>query len=408
MQNEIIGLYGIGALVVMLLLRMPIGISLIAVSFSGIWATVGLRPAWGLLTAVPYDFAAKWTLSAIPMFLLMGYICFHSGLTRGLFDACRVWLVRLPGGLAVTSVFASAGFASVTGSSIACAAAMGALIPPSILLILYGIFVQVPINQLFVGGTIIGIITALSYVLIIIGRVLYNPQLAPRIDETPPMRERITKLLDTWPIVILVLLVLGGMFSGLFTATEAAAVGALLAFIFAAIRRQLTKEAAWRSIIDTLSTTGTLFIISVGANLLTRFLALTGTSELIASTIIGLELSGVALLVGITFLYLILGMFLEPLGAMLLTLPVLLPILDKANIDLIWFGIFLVKLLEVGMITPPIGINVFVIKSAVGDLASLGTIFRGVLWFIVADLVVIALIIAVPEIITYLPSLMTN
>ena len=265
-----------------------------------------------------------------------------------------------------------------------------------------------PINQLFVGGTIIGIITALSYVLIIIGRVLYNPQLAPRIDETPPMRERITKLLDTWPIVILVLLVLGGMFSGLFTATEAAAVGALLAFIFAAIRRQLTKEAAWRSIIDTLSTTGTLFIISVGANLLTRFLALTGTSELIASTIIGLELSGVALLVGITFLYLILGMFLEPLGAMLLTLPVLLPILDKANIDLIWFGIFLVKLLEVGMITPPIGINVFVIKSAVGDLASLGTIFRGVLWFIVADLVVIALIIAVPEIITYLPSLMTN
>jgi len=435
-QNEIIGLYGIGALVVMLLLRMPIGISLIAVSFSGIWATVGLRPAWGLLTAVPYDFAAKWTLSAIPMFLLMGYICFHAGLTKGLFEACRVWLVRLPGGLAVTSVFASAGFASVTGSSIACAAAMGriavpqmianrydpalatgsiaaagtlgALIPPSILLILYGIFVQVPINQLFVGGAIIGIITALSYVFIIIARVMYNPMLAPRIDETPPMRERIAKLLDTWPIIILVTLVLGGMFSGLFTATEAAAVGALLALMFSALRGQLTKEATWRSIVDTLSTTGTLFIISVGANLLTRFLALTGTSELIASTIISLELSGVALLVGITLLYLLLGMFLEPLGAMLLTLPVLLPILDKANIDLIWFGIFLVKLLEVGMITPPIGINVFVIKSAVGNLASLGTIFRGVIWFIVADLAVVALIIAAPEIITYLPSLMPN
>ncbi|KGF67886.1 C4-dicarboxylate ABC transporter, partial [Hoeflea sp. BAL378] len=292
--------------------------------------------------------------------------------------------------------------------SIAAAGTLGALIPPSILLILYGIFVQVPINQLFVGGSIIGIITALSYVLIIIGRVLYNPELAPRIDETPPLSERIAKLLDTWPIVILVLLVLGGMFSGLFTATEAAAVGALLALIFAAVRGQLTKEATWRSIVDTLSTTGTLFIISVGANLLTRFLALTGTSELIASTIIGLELSGAALLVGITVLYLLLGMFLEPLGAMLLTLPVLLPILDKANIDLIWFGIFLVKLLEVGMITPPIGINVFVIKSAVGDIASLGTIFRGVLWFIVADLAVVALIIAAPEIITYLPSLMAN
>lgn len=436
MQNEIIGLYGIGALVLMLLLRMPIGISLIAVSFTGIWVTAGIRPAWGLLVAVPYDFAAKWTLSAIPMFLLMGYVCFHAGLTKGLFDACRVWLVRLPGGLAVTSIFASAGFASVTGSSIACAAAMGriavpqmvanrydpalatgsiaaagtlgALIPPSILLILYGIFVQVPINQLFVGGMVIGLITALSYVIIVVGRVMYNPMLAPRIDETPSMQERFTKLIDTWPIIVLVLLVLGGMFSGMFTATEAAAVGAALALVFAAVRGVLTKAVIWRAITDTLSTTGTLFIISVGANLLTRFLALTGTSELIAGTIIGLELSGAALLVGITILYLILGMFLEPLGAMLLTLPVLLPILDKANIDLIWFGVFLVKLLEVGMITPPIGINVFVIKSVVGNLASLGTIFSGVMWFIVADLIVVAMIIAVPGIITYLPSLMTN
>lgn len=436
MGNEIIGLYGIGVLVVLLLLRMPIGISLIAVSFGGIWVTVGIRPAWGLLVNVPYDFAAKWTLSAIPMFLLMGYVCFHAGLTKGLFEACKVWLVRLPGGLALASIFASSGFAAVTGSSIACAAAMGriavpqmvenkydpalatgsiaaagtlgALIPPSILLILYGIFVQVPINHLFVGGMVVGILTAVFYVLIVVVRVVLKPELAPRVVQSSTLKERLDRLVDTWPILILVVLVLGGMFSGLFTATEAAAVGALLAMIFAAIRGCLSRRVVWRSLLDTLSTTGALFIISIGANLLTRFLALTGTSDLIANTLIGYELTGFALLVAIAALYLVLGMFLEPLGAMLLTLPVLLPILDKASIDLIWFGVFLVKLLEVGMITPPIGLNVFVIKSVVGNIASLGAIFRGVLWFIFADLLVLLLMIAFPAIVLYLPSLMTN
>ena len=405
MGNELIGLGGIGALVLLLLLRIPIGISLILVSFVGIWTISGQRPAWGLLVTVPYDFAAKWTLSSIPMFLLMGFVCFHAGLTRGLFDACRVWLVRLPGGLAVTSIFASSGFAAVTGSSVACAAAMGriavpqmienrydpalatgsiaaagtlgALIPPSILLILYGIFVQVPIGPLFIGGLGIGILTAASYVLVIVLRVWFNPELAPRVNDHVPIRERVAYLVSTWPIVTLVLMVLGGMFSGLFTATEAGAIGALLAMIFSAVRGLMTRRVLWQSLVDTLATTGTLFIISVGANLLTRFLALSGTSELIAGTITGLELSGIVLLV-----------------------------LNTAGVDLLWFGIFLVKLLEVGMITPPIGINVFVIKSVVGNLASLSTIFRGVLWFLVADVVVLALVIFFPALVTYLPSLL--
>lgn len=432
MSGEMIGLLGIGVLMLLLVLRMPIGISLILVSFGGIWIVSGLRPAWGLLVAVPYDFAAKWTLSAIPMFLLMGYISFHSGLTKGLFEACRVWLVRLPGGLAVTSVFASSGFAAVTGSSIACAAAMGriavpqmvanrydpglatgtiaaagtlgALIPPSILLILYGIFVQAPIGQLFLGGLVVGLLTSLSYIIVIVVRVWLKPSLAPRMTETPSLDERLSRLVDTWPIVVLVLIVLGGMFSGLFTATEAGAAGAFLAMVLAAARGYFNREMMWRSLVDTLATTGALFIISVGANLLTRFLALSGASELISGAIINLELSGMMLLLGIALLYLLLGMFLEPLGAMLLTLPVLLPILNEASIDLVWFGVFLLKLLEVGMITPPIGLNVFVIKSVVGPSISLSTIFRGVLWFIVADLILIGLIIAFPDLVTSLAS----
>ncbi|MEC9345539.1 MAG: TRAP transporter large permease subunit [Pseudomonadota bacterium] len=434
MENEVIGLLGIASLVLLLLLRMPIGIALILVSFCGIWVLVGQRPAWGILSAVPYDFAAKWTLSSVPMFLLMGYVCYHTGLTKGLFDACRSWLARLPGGLAIASVFGSAGFAAVTGSSVACAAAMGriaipemldkrydpalatgtiaaagtlgALIPPSILLILYGVFVEVPISKLFIGGVGAGLLTAAAYIAVILGRASFNPSLAPRLTVMPPLVERLQHLRETWPILLLVVAVLGGLFVGLFTATEAGAVGAGASMLIALAKGSLTRKALWQSLVETLATTGTLFVIAVGANLLTRFLALSGTAELIAGSVIGLEADVLVLILGISLLYLLLGMFLDPLGAMLLTLPVLLPILEKAQVDLIWFGVFLVKFLEIGMITPPIGINVFVIKGVVGNQVSLTTIFRGILWFLAADLVVVGLLVAFPEIITFLPSQM--
>ncbi len=219
MSNEIIGLAGLGVLVLMLLARIPVGISLIAVSFGGIWTLIGPRPAWGILSAVPYDFAAKWTLSSVPMFLLMGFVCFHAGLTRGLFEACRSWMARLPGGLAIASVLGSAGFAAVTGSSVACAAAMGriavpemlrarydaaiatgsiaaagtlgALIPPSILLILFGVFAEAPIGKLFIGGIGAGVVTALLYIAVIWIRATLDPSVAPRLDERPPLAERL-------------------------------------------------------------------------------------------------------------------------------------------------------------------------------------------------------------------------
>ncbi|MEQ8345375.1 MAG: TRAP transporter large permease subunit [Sneathiellaceae bacterium] len=434
MESEVVGLLGLGLLIVMLLLRVPIGISLIVISFAGIWVLIGPRPAWGILSAVPYEFAAKWTLSSVPMFLLMGYVCYHAGLTRGLFEACRSWLARLPGGLAIASVLGSAGFAAVTGSSVACAAAMGriavpemirnrydpalatgtiaaagtlgALIPPSILLILFGVFAEVPIGKLFIGGIGAGLLTAGLYIAMIWIRASLTPSLAPRLPATPPLSERLYHLRQTWPILLLLVVVIGGMFVGLFTATEAGAVGAFAAILIALAKRSLTREAFWAALVETLTTTGALFVIAIGANMLTRFLALSGSGELIADAVVGLQADPLMLLLGISALYLLLGMFLDPIGAMLLTLPVLLPVLDQSGIDLIWFGVFLVKFLEIGMITPPIGLNVFVIKGVVGNLASLTTIFRGILWFLAADAVVVALLIAVPGIITWLPSLM--
>lgn len=434
MATEYVGLLGLGVLVLLLLARAPIGLSLVAVSFGGIYALIGLRPAWGMLASMPYDFASKWTLSSVPMFLLMGFVCYNAGLTKGLFEAAKSWLARLPGGLAVASVCGSAGFAAVTGSSIACCAAMGriaipemlrarydpalatgsiaaagtlgALIPPSILLILFGVFAEAPISKLFIGGIGAGVVTALLYIAMIMARVWFNPALAPRLDVMPALSERLHHLRETWPVLALLVVVIGGMFVGLFTATEAGAVGALAAIVIAFAKGSLSRDGMWESLKETLITTSSLFLIAIGANLLTRFLALSGAGDFIADGIISIQADRLSLLIGISLMYLVLGMFLDPLGAMLLTLPVILPVLDQANIDIIWFGVFLAKFLEIGMITPPIGLNVFVIKGVVGDRVPLTTIFRGIMWFLAADFVAVVLFIAFPEIITWLPQLM--
>lgn len=429
-----VGLTGIGVLLVLILLRLPVGVSLIAVSFGGIWTLVGLKPAWGILTAVPYDFGAKWALTSVPMFLLMGFCCFHAGLTQGLFDAARKWLSGLPGGLAIATVFGAAGFSAVTGSSVACAAAMGriavpemirnrydatlatgtvavagtigALIPPSILLILYGIFVQVPISKLFLGGVGAGLLTAFAYVITIIVCVKVNPKLAPQVLEQSPLSDKLRALAETWPIILLVLGVFGGLFGGVFTPTEAGAVGAFLAFLIAGAKQSLTWTKSKQAIIETIQTTAAIFVIAIGANLLTRFLALSGASQFLSQMVIELGADMFLLLLGIAIMYLVLGMFLEPLGAMLLTIPVLLPILQDTGLSLIWFGVVLTKFLEIGMITPPIGLNVFVIKGVVGNLVTTTQIFRGIIYFLLADLVVVALLMIFPEIVLFLPSLM--
>jgi tripartite ATP-independent transporter DctM subunit len=433
MSDIMIGALGIAGLLVLIAANVHIGIALIIVSYFGLYAIVGGPPAWGMLKVVPHSFIANWTLSSVPMFVFMGYICFRAGLTRGIFDAARLWLARLPGGLAIASVFGCAGFAAVTGSSVACAAAMGkvavpemlrhkydprlatgtvavagtlgALIPPSILLIVFGVIAQVSIKELFLGGIGVGLLTATAYVLVIIVRVKLDPSLAPSIDEHISRRQRFSALAQALPIMLLVVGVLGGLFAGFFTATQAGAVGALLSLVLSVGLRKLTLPEFWRAIVDTLVTCGSLFIVVIGASMLTRFLTLSGVGMVITDVAHLLDAHPVLLLLAIALVYLILGMFLEPIGAMLITLPILLPLVNAADISLIWFGVFVVKLLEIGMITPPIGMNVFVLSSTVGKTAPTGMIFRGVIWFFVIDLLLIGVLIAVPGIILFIPSL---
>lgn len=433
MTDVQIGLSGLVLLVTLIALRIPIGVSLIGVSFGGLWYLMGFNVAWGSLGIVPYQFAANWVLSSVPMFLLLGFICYHTQLTQGMFRAARMWLSGVPGGLAIAAVFGSAGFAAVSGSSVACSAAMGriavpemvkyrydpelatgtvavagtigALIPPSIIMILYGIIAQESISGLFLGGISAGILTAIGYILVILIRVKINPNLAPDTNETIPLSDKVWALRDTWPVIMIMVGIFGGLFGGVFTPTEAGAVGASLSLIVAAIKGSLTWERFRNAILETLLTTSALIIIAVGASLLTRFLALSGAGDYLSELIIGMDASVVVILLAIVLVYILLGMFLEPIGAMLLTLPIVLPIINDLGLSLLWFGVVLTKLLEVGMITPPIGMNVFVIKSVVGKLVTTGQVFRGIFWFLMMDLLVLFVLMAFPEVVLFLPGL---
>ncbi len=431
-ELQIAGLF-IAALFFLILMRIPIGVSLIAVSFGGLWSMFNWNIAWGSLGIVPYNFANSWVLSSIPAFLLMGFVCYHTRLTQGLFSAAQIWLSGLPGGLAIASVFGCAGFAAVTGSSVACSAAMGkiavpemirnrysaelatgtvaaagtigALIPPSILMILYGIISRQSVSQLFLGGLVVGLITLFAYIALIIVRVKLNPDLAPPVDIKATRGEKIRALGQTWPVLLIVIGVFAGLFGGAFTPTEAGAIGAMLSMLVALFNRTLTIRAMRMALIETITTTAALLIIAVGASLLTRFLALSGIGDAISSSVLAFGVSPVLIMCGVVVVYLLLGMMLEPVGAMLLTLPIMIPLVDETGYSLLWFGVVLVKLLEIGMITPPMGMNVFVIKGVVGKLASLSSIFRGVFWFVVVDLVIVAVLIAFPQIVLFLPNL---
>jgi len=428
------GFAGVVLLLALLVLRVPVAIAMIVVSFSGVAWLIGVEPALGIIANTPYSFVDNWTLSSVPMFLMMGFVAYHAGLTTGLFEAAKAVLRRIPGALAISAIFACSGFATICGSSLATAAAMGriaipemvrsgyspsfacgaiaaggtigALIPPSILMIVYGVFAETSVLKVFVGGVSIGLLTAAAYaaVVLIISRV--RPDICPPrpldADGISP-REALAKI---WPALLLMAIVFGGLFSGAFTATEGGAVGAIGAIGIALATRRLTYENFKTSLIETLTTSASLFIIGIGAAMFTRFVGMTGLTGFLTTMVSGADLSYVQLMLLIVVLYLILGMFMEPFGAMLITLPVLLPILRVQGIDFVWFGVLVVKLLEIGMITPPVGLNVFVIRNVASDYATTAQIFKGVTPFFLADLLVVAFAIAFPGFIMYLPKMM--
>jgi tripartite ATP-independent transporter DctM subunit len=429
-----IGFAGLVAVVILLALRVPIAVGLGSVAIVGILAIRGPGPAFGALGEITYDFAANWELSAVPMFLLMGSIAFHSGITNSLYTAARVFLNRLPGGLAVATNLACAGFAALSGSSIATAAAMarlsvpemlragyqkelatgtvaaagtlGVLIPPSIPFVIYGWYTEQPIGKLLIAGVIPGLMTAAFYTALIIGRCVANPKLAPRIEVEASREEKWRVLREVWPLPVLIVVMTGGIYGGITTPTEAGAFGAFCTLIVAAIRRKLSWKIFVTSVFQAAQTTATIFFIAIGAILLTRFLAIAGVPQYLVGAIGDLALNPLTLVLCMTAIYLVLGCFLDSIGLMLLTLPIFLPMFRALHLDLIWLGVLVVKFLEIGVLTPPVGLNVYVVKEASGNSVDLATVFRGVGWFLACEVVIITLLIAFPQISLYLPSLM--
>jgi tripartite ATP-independent transporter DctM subunit len=430
----------LGSLAFILLLiglRVPIGVSMAVVAFSGLWYLRDLNVALSILRDTPFVFAASWDLSAIPMFLLMGAVAGNSGIGTALFRAAVAWFGRLPGGLAVATNWACAGFGAASGSSVAAAAVMArlaipemlkrkydkglatgvcasggtldALIPPSISFVIYGIFAEVSIVKLLLAGIIPGILTATIYMVMIVGRAWLNPSLAPPIefeDRQALWRERWASLAEIWPIVVLILGVIGGLYAGIVTPTEGGAAGALLAVVVGLIQRKLSWAGFVDSFKDAIGTTSQLFFVGIGAVIYTKFLALAGSAEMFTQLIGSWAIDPILLVIGVSFIYVILGMFLDPLGMILLTIPVFVPMFAALKMDLVWFGVLVVKFIGIGLLTPPVGFNVYVVKNVVGDSIPLETIFKGCFWFLGAEVIIMTLLIAYPQISLWLPNSM--
>jgi C4-dicarboxylate transporter DctM subunit len=432
-----LSLIGITAILALIGLRVPIGVAMGTVAFCGFWYLRNVNVALSTLADAPFVFAANWELSAIPMFLLMGAIASNSGIGTGLFRAAHAWFSGLPGGLAVATNWACAGFGAASGSSVAAAATMAriavpemlkhkydkglatgvvasggtldALIPPSILFVIYGVFAEVSVAKLLIAGILPGLLTATVYMVMIVIRCWLNPSLAPPVvfdDREALWRERWASLSQIWPILVLIFGVMGGLYVGAVTPTEGGAIGAFIATVIGVLRKQLSFQGFIDALKDAIGTSAQLFFIGIGAVLFARFLALAGSADMFTELIGRWAIDPLLLVIAISIIYIILGMFLDPLGMVLLTIPVFVPMVSALNLDLVWFGVIVVKYVGIGLLTPPVGFNIYVVAAATGNTIPLMTIFRGCYWFLACEVVTMTLLIAYPQISLWLPAAM--
>ncbi|HSW57214.1 MAG TPA: TRAP transporter large permease [Dehalococcoidales bacterium] len=432
MSPDLVGLIGVIAILVLFLLRVQIGITMLVVGFVGYWYLVNWNAALSVVGMVPFASASNYGLSVLPLFILMGLFLAYGGLGRDIFQAVDAWFRHVRGGLAISTIGACAAFAAVSGSATATAATIGSialpemkrygyadsmatatvavagtlgiLIPPSTVLVIYGILTEQSIGQLLIAGIIPGFMLAGMMMLTIYFQVRIKPSMAPTQKQLP-WKAKFVSLKKIWPILVIFLLVMGGMYTGFFTPTEAAAFGAFTSLIFAIVTRQFSRKVLTSSLDQTVRTTAMLFLILIGAMVFSRFLAVTRLPYDLTEMIAALEISRYAVMLIIIFSLVVLGCFIEGISIMVLTLPVLYPLILELGFDGIWFGILLVVLLNIGMITPPVGINVFVTAGIAKDVP-LMTIFRGIVPLLITMIVFCIILLFFPQIATFLPNLM--
>lgn len=432
MSPELVGIIGIAVLLVLFAFRMQVGLSMLLVGLLGYCYLTTTQAGLTKLGIDPYATASFYGLSVIPLFILMGMFLSYGGLGRNLYQAVDAWMGHLRGGMAIATIGACAAFSAISGSTTATAATMGTvalpemkrykykdslatacvaaggtlgiLIPPSVILILYGILTEERIGQLLIAGILPGLLQAALFMVTIYLQVRLNPSLAPLRPEAA-FREKLASLKVVWPVLALFLLVMGGIYLGVFTPTEAGAVGAFGALIFSLA----TRHFSWKNLVDSLDQaariTAMIFLIVIGATVFGHFLAVTKIPFELSGFIAGLGVSRYVVMAIILFLLMALGCFMEGIAILVLSMPILYPLVTGLGFDGIWFGIIMVIMLNIGLVTPPVGINVYITAGVAKDVP-LMTIFRGVIPLWIAMIVCAALLVAFPQIATFLPSLM--
>lgn len=430
MDPTTIGLLSFGVMMILIILGIPIAFSMLATAAGGLYIIRGVHYAADQISSTFWDQATNFVFIAVPMYFLMGQLVYRTNIAADLYDCVYKWLGRLPGGLAITSVVACAGFGAVSGGSvtavatmgpmcmpamrrynyddslatgsIASAGTLGILIPPSIILVVYGIWTKSSIGALFIAGIIPGILMTIGYSATIWVRCKMNPALGP-IGEAFTLGEKVVSLVKLLPVLLTFIVVIGGIYAGVFTPTEAAAVGVFALLVIALVMRRITTESLGKSLLETMHTSAMIFVIIIGGHMMGKFVVQTGLTQGLIDWMQGLGLGPLTTMLMISILYIILGLFLDVWGMLILTIPFLFPIILEMGFDPIWFGIYAVIMAELALITPPVGINVYVMAKMAPDVP-LNKIFRGVAPFFIATLGLVVLIVLFPEIVTWLPK----
>ena len=443
-----VGLICVGILIVLVFLGVRVFAAAAITGFLGLLELKGWNVAAAISGTIPHSKTVTYPLSVLPLFILIGFLAFYAGLTGNLFEAARRWIGWVPGGLAVATVFATAGFAAVSGASTATAAVfsrvaipdmlkhgydrklaagviaaggtLASLIPPSAILVIYAIIVEQSVGKLLLAGFLPGVVSALIYALLIVGMCARRPELGRPIHGFT-WGERFASVPGTTPIFLVVAIIFGAIYFGLATPTEAAALGAMVVFVFYVYRAAKDREIGklrsrlTEALVETGKLTVMIFTLIWGVFLFVRFLGFAGLPSAFANWVVGLDVPPILIMIAILLAYAVLGMFMDAIGMLILTLPVVFPAVIALGYDPIWFGIIVVKMAEICLITPPIGLNCFVVAGVTRDLKDesgkslevpLQDVFRGVGPFFVADVITVGVLLAFPSIVLLLPSLM--
>ncbi len=422
---------GLILVIVLITLGLPIAFSMATIGFLGLVFIIGIEPSLAMIGQIFFDNGMNYTLSILPLFLLMGNFVVKAGLADDLYSAANAWLRHKKGGLAMATIIACGGFSSVCGSSLATAATMakialpsmkkfgypdslatgaiaaggtlGILIPPSMILVIYGIITSQDIGQLFLAGIIPGLLGITGYILAIKISIFFNKN-SFKTQSNLSLTNKIKSLKGVIGILSLFAIVMGGIYTGVFTATEAAGVGAFGSLLIVIIKKKISIKSFSETLIETAKVTTMLFFLLFGAIIFSNFINLAGLPNDLKNFLSLFNFNLFTLLIGIFILYLILGMILESLSMMMLTVPIFYPLVQEMGGNLIWFGILVVVAVEISLITPPIGLNVHVLKTIVKDKISLRTIFKGVTPFVAMDIIRIIILLLIPGITLFLPN----